>query len=488
MELPRIAAVLNRNLNLVLNLQTREIKIKNKIKSKNLSGAAVPVAPITLRTIDAPSHFRNPRRVSPLPLANLDRRTGWLRGILLGATFLGLIASAPVWTNTRTFPLLPIFSGFPILPAPWDKCLYALMLGSLVAALWFYRPAVITFLITSFFAYCGDQNRGQPWLYMYWVMLLLSLFPTPSAHAACRIAIATVYLWGGIQKLNTRFFAVTPEWFVAPASNWHLPPAVIDLLKLSVKAAPFIEITIAIMLWFPRLRRAAFALTVLTHTFALVFLGPWGHNYNWVVWPWNLAMIALVLGLFARGKFFESPAPAPTESNKLKPADHTRKSRNAAPVTLDFAGFRRTLSELRHTKTAAILVALYGLLPVLSYSGRWDSYFSFALYSENLAVANLFCTESFRDNLPPHLKGFVQKFPQEYDPQHQGPYTFGFTAWAYEEMHVPPISEPRNFVNVYRALLPYAKKPDDLRMIIGPRSGPVIFHEGDRVEFLQRSK
>jgi hypothetical protein len=55
-------------------------------------------------------------------------------------------------------------------------------------------------------------------------------------------------------------------------------------------------------------------------------------------------------------------------------------------------------------------------------------------------------------------------------------------------MHVPPISEPRNFVNVYRALLPYTKKPDDLRMIIGPRSGLVIFHEGERIEYLQRSR
>jgi uncharacterized membrane protein YphA (DoxX/SURF4 family) len=437
--------------------------------------------------IDATRRLGNDARVLPLPFAHTDRRNFWLRATLLAATLLGLIASAPVWTNTRTFPLLPIFAGFPIIPGPWDKCFYALMLGSLVAAMWCYRPAVITFLATSFFAYCGDQNRGQPWLYMYWVMLLLSLFPTPSAHAACRIAIATVYLWGGIQKLNARFFAVTPEWFVAPAANWHLPPAVIDLLKLSVKSAPFIEIAIAVLLWFPRLRRMAFALTVLTHTFALVFLGPWGHNYNWVVWPWNLAMVALVFSLFARGKLFETNAIAPAEASKLKPADQTKKSRKVAPAALDYAGFRQTITNLLRAKAAAVVVALYGLMPVMSYSGRWDSYFSFALYSENLAAANMFCTESFRDNLPPHLKGHVQKFPQEYDRQHQGPCTFSFTAWAYEEMHVPPISEPRNFVNVYRALLPYAKKPDDLRMIIGPRSGPVIFYEGDRVDFLQRA-
>jgi len=426
--------------------------------------------------------------VSPVPFAHNDRRTVWLRTTLLVATFLGLLASAPVWTNTRTFPVLPIGSGFPILPTPWDTGLYALMLGSLIAAMWFYRPAIITFLATSFFAYCGDQNRGQPWLYMYWVMLLLSLFSAAPAHAASRCAIAVVYFWGGIQKLNERFFAVTPEWFVAPATNWHLPPIAIDLLKLTVKAAPFIEIAIALMLWFPRLRRAALGLTILTHAFALVFLGPWGHNYNWVVWPWNLAMITLVWGLFAPGKLFEMSPTKITHNNKLKSDERAKKSSPLTATALPFAGWQVTFRELRGSRPALVIVVLYGLLPILSYSGRWDSYFSFSLYSENLAVANIFITESFCDQLPPHLKKYAEKFPAAYDPSHQGPLTFSFTAWAFEETHVPAISEPRNFVNVYRTLRPYAKTPADLRMIIGPRSGPVIFHEGDRVEFLRRAK
>jgi uncharacterized membrane protein YphA (DoxX/SURF4 family) len=425
--------------------------------------------------------------VSPQPFARTDRRTLWLRATLLAATFLGLIASLPVWLNTRTFPLLPIVPGFPILPAPWDKCLYGFILISLVAAMWFYRPAVLIFLGTGFFAYCGDQNRGQPWLYMYWVMLLLSLFPAPSATAACRCAVAVVYLWSGIQKINTRFFEVTPNWFIAPAANWHLPAAAIDLLKFSVKAAPFIEIAIALLLWFPRLRRIAFALTILTHTFALLFLGPLGHNYNWVVWPWNLAMIALVLSLFAQGKPFELPTSVQS-SNNAKPSTLTKKNAPATSTSKDRFSLKPTLNELRRSRSALAIIALYALLPVLSYSGRWDSYFSFSLYSENLAVANIFCTESFRDNLPAHLQRHVETFPQAHDPEHQGPLLFVFPNWASEELHVPTIFEPRNFVNLYRALQPYAKTPADLRMIIGPRSGPVIFHEGNRVKFMQRSE
>ena len=82
----------------------------------------------------------------------------------------------------------------------------------------------------------------------------------------------------------------------------------------------------------------------------------------------------------------------------------------------------------------------------------------------------------------------VSKFPEPYDREHQGPFGFAFAAWAYEEMHTPPISEPRNFLSVYRTLRQYARTPADLRMLIGPRSGPVIFHEGDRTELLERSQ
>jgi uncharacterized membrane protein YphA (DoxX/SURF4 family) len=439
------------------------------------------------RNVDGPNILGNDSRVLPQPFAHTERRTLWLRATLLAATFLGLLASLPVWLNTRTFPLLPIFSGFPILPAPLDTGLYAVMLISLLAAMWFYRPAVIVFLGASFFAYCGDQNRGQPWLYMYWVMLLLSVFRSPAASAACRIAIAAVYFWSGIQKINPRFFQVTPDWFVAPALNWHLPSGAIDLLKLSVKAAPFIEIAIGLLLWFPKLRRIAFALTILTHAFALLFLGPLGHNYNWVVWPWNLAMIALVLSLFAKGKIFELPRPAPT-SEKAKPICSANKNTPPPAASGDAFGLTTTHIELWCSRAALVVVALYSLLPILSYSGRWDSYFSFSLYSENLAVANIFVTESFRANLPPQLQRHVETFPQAYDPEHQGPLLFVFPNWAYEELHVPTLFEPRNFVNIYRALQPYAQTPADLRMIIGPRSGPVIFREGERVEFLQRAK
>src|ERR1041385_2097850 len=116
-----------------------------------------------------------PRVLLNPPFTGLERRTVWLRVTLLAASFLGLLASAPLWTNGHAFPLLPIAWWFPILPSPWDKCRFGMMLLALVLAGWFYRAAVASFLVLALFAFFEDQNRGQPWLYIYWLMLLLTL-------------------------------------------------------------------------------------------------------------------------------------------------------------------------------------------------------------------------------------------------------------------------------------------------------------------------
>src|SRR2546423_13954085 len=105
------------------------------------------------------------------PLNGLPPRIRILRATLLLATGLGLIASAPAWLNGRSFPFVPIVEWFPILPEPCDTVIFGAMLAMLVTSLWVYRAGVLAFLALALVAFCEDQNRGQPWLYMYWVML-----------------------------------------------------------------------------------------------------------------------------------------------------------------------------------------------------------------------------------------------------------------------------------------------------------------------------
>jgi hypothetical protein len=393
------------------------------------------------------------------PFASVDLRTAWLRTTLLGATSAGLLLSVPLWINSRDFPVLPIVPGFPILQSPWDKCLFGMMLLALVAAGWFYRVAIGFFLAASLFSYFEDQNRGQPWFYMYWVMLLLSLTRGPAAIAACRCALSVAYIWSGIQKFNPAFFGGIPDFFAAPAADWHLPSTIIHLLRWLIATAPFAEVGIGLALWIRPLRRFAIGAAVALHVGTLLFLGPLGRNYNFIIWPWNLAMIGLVCSLFA---------------------NRSRSAQSDLRIS-------QTLLEMRRSKFVAVVVALYSFLPALSYAGWWDSDFSFTLYAETQANANIFVTRDFADRLPAKLRRYVRPFP-EHDPQFQGPNVFMFGIWCYEALHVPFVPEPRNFRSLFRHLRAYAKEPKELRMIIGPRSGPVIFYEGDTCVFLERKR
>jgi hypothetical protein len=426
--------------------------------------------------------------LSIIPFKNIGNRTLWLRVTLLNATFFGMIASAPLWTNDHTFPQLPIARGFPVLHAPVDKLLFGAMLLSLIVAAWAYRQAVGFFLAASLFVYCEDENRGQPWMYMYWVMLLFTLFSEKTAITACRIGMSVVYLWSGIQKCNHRFFEVQPAFFVEPLTHWHLPKLFLDLTRWAVACAPFIEMGIGVALWSPKLRRGAIGAAMAVHGFSLLVLGPLGHNYNWVVWPWNLAMPALLWVLFAKGEYWArrvAEAVPSTVPKEEKPATKVKAPvKKAVSASATDGGLKQAFGELLKSKPALAIVVGYALLPILSYSGKWDSYFSFCLYSENSASANIFVTQAFADRLPPPMQKQVKKFSETYDPQHQGPLIFNSGGWGYEELHVPPISEPRNFASIYKALQTWAQQPEDLRMIVGQRSGPVIFYEGDSREYL----
>lgn len=415
-----------------------------------------------------------------MPFAGVERRVAFLRATLLASLFLGMLASAPVWLNSRAYPLLPIASWFPILPSPADVALFGAMLFALLTAMWRYRESVIFFLCASVFAWAQDQNRGQPWFYMYWAMLLMSLLPTASALAACRWAVTAVYLWGGIQKCNARFFEVAPKWFVEPMTQWPVPDFAVTIMRSAVWASPFIEIAIAVALWIPTLRRAALVMVAVLHTLALLLLGPLGHDYNWVVWPWNLAMIALAWTLFTKSPFWREPAAA------VAPPSAKRGKRTMGNEARDALSFAQSLAALRQSRIALAVAGLFTLLPILSFSGRWDSGFSFSLYSENQAVANVFVTQAFADRLPDRLKQYAQPYAAEFDPAHQGPMLFAFQAWCLEELHVPPLPEPRAYRAVFNHLRAYAVEPADLRMIIGTRGGSVIFLEGEREERLQR--
>ena len=377
----------------------------------------------------------------PPPFAGVAPRLAWLRVTLLAACFLTLLASAPLWTNARPYPTLPIAAGFPVPSQPWDLIAFAGVLACLLLSGWFYRAGVISFLLGSLFLALGDQSRWQPWFYMYWTMLALSLAPDRTASAACRFVVSATYVWGGIQKLNPGFFQLVAPWFVKPAAAW-LPPGGVAILQWAIASAPVLEIFIGVAIWFPRTRRLAALATLVVHFSALLFLGPLGHQHNWIIWPWNIVMPILVLVLF--------PFHETTEG----------------------------WSALRLKPWAVTSVALIWLLPVLSFFGRWDSYLSFSLYSGNLARADLFISSAVRERLPPAVLPFVVPTPAPYNEELQGPYVVLIEYWADKVLCVPALPEPRSYRNVAAYVARLAADPNDVRLVLIPRVGSTLFYRG----------
>ena len=365
----------------------------------------------------------------------------WFRGLLLICVVLMQIASRPLWLNDRVYPLVPITPDFPLAPAPWDAVVWGFALASLGLSYWRYRPAIICFLVVTTYLVLADQTRLQPWVYLFWLLLLLSLAPERSAFTTCRLLLSAVYVWSGLQKLNPDYFNLVVPWFVRPAAGL-LPEWMLAVLRWGVGAAPGIEVFVGVGLWFAGTRPAALIAVVLVHLCALTLLGPWGHAHNWIVWPWNVFMPALALVLF--------PWEARAEL---------------------WGGLRERL-------WATAVVVVVSVLPVLSYFGLWDSYLSFSLYAGNLTRADLFITEGVKAKLPAPVLPFVVATPEPYNRELQGPFVVLVELWADKIVRVPPLPESRNYRRIAAYLSTFASDPDEVRLVLIPRVGPSRFYRG----------
>jgi len=247
-----------------------------------------------------------------------------------------------------------------------------------------------------------------------------------------------------LQKLNPVFFHFVAPWFVEPfLSRTH--GGLAPVLQAAAAASPFLEILIGVVVWLPRLRRWPIALAIVFHAAVLLCLGPLGHNYNVVVWPWNVAMAALVWTLF--------------------------------PCTR----LREELAALRSSRLAGVAVIFVCVMPALSLVGCWDSYLSFAYYSGNGTIASIYVSEPFRNRLPPELQQFTRPNTDVHIPEAEGPYLFDHTAWGLAVLHTPPLPEPRSYRGLVRFLVrKFPAADDDVRMVLIPKGGAIYCYRGEK--------
>jgi hypothetical protein len=354
-------------------------------------------------------------------------RLRWARLVTAVGLAAGLLLAPRLFLAARAYPRAPVLDGWPALPAPLDL----VVLGALLAALggvalaprprWWAAGATALALLLA----VDDQSRWQPWFYQYVAMVAALAFARETADtlAAWRAVLVGLYLWSGIQKLNATFMAHLFPWLVEPLAGL-LPPGLQRGLLAGWVVVPAVEIAIAIGLLVPRLRNAAVVAAIATHAVVLALLGPLGHGSNAVVWPWNAAMAALAALLF-----WNAGHPAPPVLVPRRPGAH-----------------------------AAALV-LFGVLPVLSFAGRWDAYLSGALYSGNVQAAALSVSDAVSARLPDPARRHVAR-------NRMGANVLDVWEWSMGELAVPSYPEDRVFRAVARGVCRLAADPADVVLVV----------------------
>jgi hypothetical protein len=363
-------------------------------------------------------------------------RAHLLKIAVAAAMLAGMLLSWRLWLPDRFYPLVPVADWFPPVPA-W---LGALWLWTLVALLWciavlpWPRIWLGSFVILATALALWDQTRWQPWFYQYLAMLLcLWVYPWkkpatgeryPRALHACRLIVAFTYLYSGLQKFNISFATEVYPWLIEPL----VPAEASKLAAYGGLLPPVIEVFLGVALLIPSFRVLGILIALGMHSGILYCLGPRGHNWNTVVWPWNVAMMVFVVVLFAG----------------------TRKT-----------SFWSLVWPGRSVLQWAILV-LFAVMPAFNFVGRWDSYLSAALYSGNTVKANLFLSRAVFERLPEEVRPYlIDSFDGRYCLTSDG-----FMDWSISEMNVPNYPAERVYHGIFRALTSGPGEPLDCELVI----------------------
>lgn len=333
--------------------------------------------------------------------------------------FIAKLISYKLWTSDRSFPLAPLFGFLDDLPMWYHLFFFCVSMCCLVVLI--LRPVISIVLIlflSEFFSCMADQNRWQPWEYQYLFIMLMLLLNRKHLNyfiPAVGVIIISIYFYSGISKLNNgflqsawsnlllqRFFGITN------VTSINSP-----VLYYSGYGIGGMEIACAAGLIFRRSKKIAAGILIGVHCFNLLLLGPWGVNYNKIVWPWNLAMIGFLYFIFLRfHKSYDLLYPLKNGWNKL-------------------------------------VVICWGILPMLYYFNCWDTYLSFVLYSGNVKEM-IICIKNSNDasakKLAPYYANDYRKFCD-------GNKMIMATKWALGEMNVPMYPEKRIYLQIKKSFI-----------------------------------
>jgi len=329
-----------------------------------------------------------------------------------------LLISHKLWIPfNREFPLVPAFHFFsPGFGTTIDMIFCLLILACLIILCIrpFYKSAIVFLVCLFALLVIEDIPRLQPWVYIFSLMLL-SIVALKGEQKekliliAFRLILAATYAWSGFQKLNVAFTEEIFPWLMSPFGLG-------DFFSTHRQFAYFVgvtELSAGIALLTKRGQKTGLILICLIHLFLLVSIGPFGNNWNKVIWPWNIAMIIIAV--------------------------------LSIPLKEPFS-FKMLWSEVRNLWWCRLIVLFSFILPLLSYFNLWDNHLSGSLYSGNNPEAIFHYKESERQRLPPSTVNF-----QYYNDSSAEEFIL-IDQWCIDELEAPFYPQERYFKSVGRHL------------------------------------
>lgn len=353
------------------------------------------------------------------------------------AVAYGILTSFRLWAGPRTFPAVPLIPFLPPLLFPLDWLLLAVMIVALFAIFFSKRPTlpIVLLLACLGLEFVFDQNRLAPWMYQFFFMLAVIAvgrrserrdgFGTAEALATCRVIVACMFLWSGLEKINARFFVDVVPWLLQPFADWLGGTAFPLTMALGV-LIPLSETAIGVGLLTKRYRMAAAVAGMAFMAMLFAYFGPFGRAWNDIIWTWDLAM-AVFLALLAKGE--ERPV-------RLRP--------------------------LLSSPVPAVALLLFVVMPALGLFGLWDSMLSAALYSGNTKSAHIEISTGLKEKFPQSVSSLMRPIDSD---RHK----LDLYLWSASELSTPPYPETRVFEAVARAVCRHAERPEDLTLYVRER-------------------
>jgi hypothetical protein len=328
------------------------------------------------------------------------------------------IISWKVWTGYRLFPLVPMFGFLRDLPLIYHSILFLVSIFCLILLL--IKPitkVTVVLIIAELLSLIADQTRWQPWEYQYLFIVLLFWLNRKKSrlfYSSTIFVIAAIYFYSGIGKLNPGFlFSVWNEMIVHRFLKLDTITADNRIFYYAGYLIGLVEMLSAIGLIFKPLKKISAILLILMHCFNLLVLGPFGINYNIIIWPWNIAMIAYLYVLLV-----------------------------ATP---------RTAFCWKHLTTGwnKIVLIFWGLLPIFYFFGWWDTYLSSMMYTGNVKHM-IICVKDSNEVTTKSLRPF---YGNDYKDVCNGDATINVTRWAIKELKVPVYPEKRVYLKIKESFI-----------------------------------